>query len=101
MQFAPFLFRQLSAACTLAIFSVGALRVTVAASVLITILVGPLRLGLQECAGAEPIAGIRRRRQQQRTHRSNQEQHFHKGTCRSTPRLGIVSLIIDVPVRVA
>jgi len=101
MQLAPLFFGQPATAPLGAAIALGAPRVAVAAPVLIAILVGLPRLGLQECAGAAPIAGIGRRRQQQRTRCSNQEQHFHKGTYRSTPRLGIVSLIIEVPVRVA
>lgn len=61
--------------------AIGTPRLTAAAPVLIPALVGPLRLDLQECAGAAPIAGIGQRGQQQRTRRSNQEQQFHIGTC--------------------
>ena len=40
-----------------------------------------------------------RRRQQQRTLRSNQEPHFHRRALQSTAPLTFMSLIIDAPVR--
>ena len=99
VQFAALFLGQPAAASFFAFPAVSSPRVTVATIVLIPVPVGPLRLDLQECAGAAPIAGISRRRQQQHTHCSNQEQQFHIGTLGSTPRLGVVTLIIDVPVR--
>ncbi len=97
MQFATLFLGQPAAASLFAFPAIGA-RV-IPAAILIPVLLGPLRLDLQEWAGAAPIAGIGRRGQQQRTHCSNQEQQFHMGTRRSTPLLRIVSLIINAPVR--
>ena len=85
-------------AITLAAITLGAPRIAAAAIVLIPVPVALLRLGMQECAGAAPVAGIGRRWQQQRTHCNDQEQQFHKSTRRSTPRLAIMTLIIDLPV---
>lgn len=70
------------AALTVAAIPLGAPRVAAAAVVPIPVLVALLRLDLQECAGAAPVAGIGRRRQpQEHTHCSNQEQQLHIGPC--------------------
>jgi len=74
-------------------------RVTVAAPVLIAVSFGRLRLGLQECAGVVTMPGTGRRRQQQRTLRSNQEQLFHRRALRSPAPLTFMSLIMDASVR--
>lgn len=58
MQFAPLFVRQPVAALALAVVLPGALRAAVAAPVLVAALVGALPLGLQEYAGAAPIAGF-------------------------------------------
>ncbi len=99
MQVATLFLREPATVTPFSVVTLSAPCVATAAAALIPVPVGLLRLGLQECAGAPPVAGIGRRRQQQHTHRSNQEQQFHIGTRRSTPRLGIVSLFIDVSVR--
>ncbi len=99
MQFATLFLREPATVTPFSVVTLSAPWVATAAAALNPVPVGLLRLGLQECAGAPPVAGIGRRRQRQRTHHSNQEQQFHIGTRRSTPRLGIVSLFIDVSVR--
>ena len=99
MQFTALFVGQAAAAPLIALSAIGTPRLIAAAAILIPALVRPLRLDPQECAGAAPIAGIGQRRQQQRTHCSNQEQQLHIGTRQLTPLLGIVSLIIDAPVR--